>query len=410
MKTATIKTDIVIVGGGLAGLTTALLLAKHGIKVAVIERVALETQTTRAFDVRTTAIAAGSARVLNAAGVWADVLPNACPITHIEILDGPRQNDWPVLLNFPTSNDQPFGWIVDNQDLRVAQARAVAAQKNITLFSPATLETIDATDEAVTITLADGQQITTQLLIGADGRGSQVREHYRIRTRGWPYHHTAVIATIAHTGAHNNIAIEHFRADGPFAVLPMTNDADGTPRSAIVWSERPATARDIMAMNDDTFKTALATRLPERYGDIVQIGKRAAWLLTLQHAEKYTGTRMALLADAAHGIHPIAGQGLNLGMRDIADLAELILAAHESGDDLGAPALLKQYERARRADNMGMIGATDMLTALFGRRLPGIPLARRLGLRAVEHLPPLKRFFINQAMGGKLVTESYRWG
>lgn len=403
--------DVLVVGGGLAGLSFALLLSRAGIRTTVIDRQDLTTQTSRAYDVRTTAIAAGSARVLTAANVWHHVADVSCPITHIEILDGARNGDWPVLLNFPSDvvGNQPFGWIVDNQDLRIALGHEVTRAQNLTLIAPASVQTIDVGDDYVTVTLNDGQQISTTLLVGADGRASQVRDHYRIRTRGWPYDHTAIVCTIRHTGAHGNIAIEHFRSDGPFAALPMTDDTDGTPRSGIVWSERPHTSRKIMAMDDDMFTLALSARLPERYGDIELSGKRGAYPLTLQHAEEYTGHRMALIADAAHGIHPIAGQGLNLGMRDVADLAELIITAHVNGDDIGSAELLDQYTRARRMDNMGMVGATDMLTWLFGSKIPGIGPARRFGLMAVERIPALKKFFIQQAMGSELNTRAYVW-
>jgi 2-octaprenyl-6-methoxyphenol hydroxylase len=305
----------------------------------------------------------------------------------------------------------PFGWIVDNQDLRVAQAQVVAETPNLTLIAPASITEIDARSDPdhVHLTLDDGRVISARLLVGADGRASQVRDHYRIRTRGWPYDHTAIVCTIRHTGAHDNIAVEHFRTDGPFAALPMTHDDDGCPRSGIVWSERPALARTIMAMDAPTFELALAARLPARYGTITLSGNRAAYPLTLQHAEDYTGTRMALIADAAHGIHPIAGQGLNLGMRDVADLADLVIRAHQYGDDIGDADLLDAYERARRPDNIGMIGATDMLTWLFGSRLPLIGPARRAGLMMIERIAPLKKFFIAQAMGGELATRAYAW-
>lgn len=405
-------TDIIIVGAGLAGLTFGLLLARAGIRTTIIDRQPLTTQTTRAFDVRTTAIAAGSARVLQAAGVWGRVVDCACPITTIEILDGPRDGaDWPVLLNFDSTQvgDQPFGWIVDNQDLRIAQADALAEEKNLTLLAPATITDIVTDAQGARITLRDGRAVTGALLIGADGRASAVRDHFRIRTRGWPYDHTAIVCTVRHSGRHDQIAIEHFQSSGPFAALPMTDDVEGCPRSGIVWSERPHTARRLMALDDAAFALALTARLPDRYGDLTLVGKRAAFPLSLQHAERYTDTRMALIADAAHGIHPIAGQGLNLGMRDVADLADLLITAHQNGDDLGAPDILAAYERRRRADNMGMIGATDTLTGLFGAKWPGVGAARRLGLRLVEQVGPMKRFFIRQAMGGTLATQPYAW-
>lgn len=404
--------DLVIVGGGLAGLSLALLLAGTGRHIAVIERTPLARQTTRSFDVRTTALAAGTVRVLNAAGVWAELEPRACPIHQIDILDGPHLSDtWPVLLDFKAdlNTHGPFGYIVDNLDLRQSLATQIARHKNITLYAPADIDTIDRDEKGggITLTLNDGREITCQLLVGADGRASAVRDQAKIRTRGWPYNHTAVVATITHTDPHNHVAIEHFLPDGPFAVLPFCDDDLGRPRSAIVWSSHPREARHIMHMDDGTFMLALSARLPQTYGTVIATSPRAAWPLTLQHAETYIAPRTALVADAAHGIHPIAGQGLNLGMRDIADLADLIWTAGDA--DIGARDLLSAYQTRRRADTFTMVGATDILTGLFGWSGPGIPMLRKMGLRLVQAAPPLKRFFVGQAMGGALVTHPYAW-
>lgn len=401
--------DVLIVGGGLAGLSLALLLARAGVDTAVIERTPFATQTKRSFDIRTTALAAGTIRVLNAAGVWSHLEKQACAIEEIEILDGPRLAEtWPVLLNFRADmvDAKAFGYIVDNLDLRIALAQEAERQKHLTLYAPTDITMIDNHADHVAVTLDDGRMITTNLLVGADGRGSAVRDHYRIRTRGWPYDHTAVVATITHAGAHNNIAIEHFLSDGPFAVLPVSNDDQGQHRSAIVWSARPHQARAIMRMSDDAFMLALSARLPERYGEILDPGKRAAWPITLQHAQDYIAPRMALVADAAHGIHPIAGQGLNLGMRDIADLADLIIT---QGGDVGRGDILQAYQTRRRADTTLMVGATDILTGLFGLNGFGIPVLRKAGLRIVQAVPTFKKFFIGQAMGGNLTTQNYAW-
>ncbi len=404
--------DLVIVGGGLAGLSLALLLAGTERDIAVVERTPLHRQTTRSFDIRTTALAAGTVRVLKSAGVWAELAAHACPIHKIDILDGPHlAGTWPVLLDFRANLETqgPFGYIVDNLDLRQALAAQIARHKNITLYAPADIGAIDRDPKGgkITLTLNDGRKITAGLLVGADGRGSHVRVEARIRTRGWPYHHTAVVATITHTKPHHHLAIEHFLPDGPFAVLPFCDDDQGRPRSAIVWSSSPKEARRVMSMDDATFMLALSARLPESYGSVIETSPRAAWPLTLQHADTYIAPRTALVADAAHGIHPIAGQGLNLGMRDIADLADLIWTA--GSQDIGGPELLHGYQTRRRADTLTMVGATDILTGLFGWSAPGIPMLRKMGLRLVQATPALKRFFINQAMGGTLVTLPYAW-
>jgi 2-octaprenyl-6-methoxyphenol hydroxylase len=262
-------------------------------------------------------------------------------------------------------------------------------------LAPANVAAIDQDDDAVRVTLGDGRVARTALVVGADGRGSFVREAARIRTRGWPYDHTAIVATITHTGSHQNTAIEHFLSTGPFAVLPFTADARGRYRSAVVWSERPVTAQKIMAMSDTQFAQALTARLPDRYGAVVAVAMRAAYPLSLQHAERYIDTRLALVADAAHGIHPIAGQGLNIGLRDAATLADGLVGVDDCGDD----AVLAAYQRARRADVTTMVAATDGLTGLFGLGLPGLRGVRRLGMRVIDRLPPLKNALVRHAMG-----------
>lgn len=411
-KTDDLSFDVLIVGGGLAGATLALMLGQKGIRTAVIERFPLSLQRQRSFDHRTTALAAGTIRILRSIGVWEHVAKTSCPITHIEILDGPRLlSEWPVLLDFKSSDVEgdAFGYIADNMDLRASLFDALSECSFITLFAPTDITSIATDTDQTSVTLNDGRILSAALLVGADGRGSYVRDHFRVPVRGWPYGHTAIICCIHHIGDHKNIAIEHFNAHGPFAVLPMTDDENGLHRSGIVWSMPPAEARKVMAMDDDTFADALSSRMPDRYGEITVHAPRAAYPLTLQHALRYTGPRMVLVADAAHGIHPIAGQGLNLGMRGLADLADLLIPAHQNGQDLGAPDLLEQYERTRRRDTIGMIGTTDILTDLFGLSIPGIPLIRRWGLRAVQAIPPLKRFFIQQAMGAELTTKSYTW-
>lgn len=290
-----------------------------------------------------------------------------------------------------------MGHIVDNLDLRRALFAAAAKYKNIALFAPAQVATIHTDEARATVVLNTGDTLQAPLMIGADGRLSIVRDHARIRTRGWPYDHTAVVATITHTGPHDNIAVEHFFPEGPFAVLPFTNDARGTPRSAVVWSMRPMDARRVMRMDDRLFCLSLQSRLPPRYGDVVATAPRGAYPLSLQHAERYVGARTALVADAAHGIHPIAGQGLNVGLRDVQALADILTALPPA--TWGDGDVLQKYERARRVDVSAMVAATDGLTWLFGTRALGARTARRLGLMAVNRSEAAKRFFVKQAMG-----------
>ncbi|MGB0719574.1 MAG: UbiH/UbiF/VisC/COQ6 family ubiquinone biosynthesis hydroxylase [Bdellovibrionales bacterium] len=388
--------DCVIVGGGLAGLSTACLLGAHGMNIICIDQLDPARQPR---DLRTTAISYGSAKVLERAGVWADMQDKACPIENIEIFDG----DSPLLLNFLSEEvgGQPFGWIVDNAEFKDVLIAKLARLQNVTHIAPAAVGGFDVQDDHASVTLADGRILRGKLVIGADGRGSTMREFMDVETRQWSYNQRAVICCIGHENPHHNAAVEHFWPQGPFAVLPMHDDAGGTHRSSIVFTEHGPKRRSLMRLSDQEFETALAARMPPRYGAITVLNKRACYPLNLIHAASYIAPRMALIADAAHGIHPIAGQGLNLGFRDIGALGDLLIAAHNNGDDVGNDTLLTAYQRARRFDNMTMAGVTDGLVRLFSNNNPGVRIIRRTGLKLVSRLKPAKQFFMKQAMGDR---------
>lgn len=384
--------DVVIVGGGLSGMTMACVLGHAGMRVAVIEAAPPVAKQSR--DLRTTAISYGSRAVLERAGVWGALEAGACPIEDIRILDG----DSPVLLDFLSEDvgGKAFGWIVENYDLRAALARQAEALPAVDVFYKARIKTVRPVVE-----LASGETIEAQLLIGADGRRSFVREALDIPVRGWDYGQRAVICTLGHKNPHHNKAIEHFWPQGPFAVLPMADDAEGKHRSSLVFTEHGPKQKSLMTMSDETFLAAVAARLPEDYGAVRVIGQRACYPLALTHATRYIADRAVLIADAAHGIHPIAGQGLNLGFRDIDLLATLLIEAYDAGGDLGDTALLERYERQRRVDNTAMVAVTDGLVRLFSTGFGPVSLLRRAGLKAVSRLPPAKRFFMKQAMGDR---------
>ncbi len=387
--------DVIIVGGGLAGLSLACSLAiSPDLQIACIDQADPKLQS---IDLRTTAISYGSSKILDQAGVWQDMLKSACPIENIEILDG----DSPLLLNFLSTEveGRAFGWIVNNADLRAALLKKVKSLKNITHIAPSQVSDFDVGEESASTLLADGTRLSAPLIIGADGRASFTREWMEIPTRQWSYNQRAVICCVEHKNPHNNIAVEHFWPEGPFAVLPMTDDKNGKHRSSVVFTEHGPEKKSLMKFTDAEFETALAARFPARYGDVKMIGKRAAYPLALVHSTQYIGPRMALIADAAHGIHPIAGQGLNLGFRDVAKIAELVSEARQNAQDIGSDELLQNYQRARRFDNMSMVAVTDGLVRLFSNRFPPVKFLRRSGLKIVSRIKPAKQFFMRQAMG-----------
>ena len=395
-KTKKITCDVTIVGGGLAGLTLANCLLNEGFSVALVDRDAPEKTLNADYDGRTTAISFGSQAALEKAGIWDDVIASACPIQDIHIQD----NGSAVLLEFLAKdvNADAFGWIFENLSLRKALIKKLGIQKNIRHLAPAQAVDFKIEDNQAQSILNDGTQITSQLIIGADGRGSFVRDWANLPTRQWAYDQTAVTCTVLHENPHNNIAIEDFRSEGPFAVLPMQDNKKGQHRSSVVWTIHGN--RDNPAQWDSqSFNAALNARFPSFYGSVALERKAFSYPLGLIHAQNYIARRMALVADAAHGIHPIAGQGLNLGFRDILCLCDLLETARSDQKDLGRDTILQSYERQRRLDNMSMAGATDMLNRLFSNKSTPLRLLRKAGLRGVQKLKPVRKFFMRQAMG-----------
>lgn len=411
VKTKTRDFDVVIIGGGLSGLTLACLLAPSGMRIACVDQ--QDPKTLSLADTRTTAISAGSRKILESAGIWGDLEKKSCPILDIEIRDG---NGSPVLLDFLSDEikGQAFGWIAENRDLRAAMARRLKSFKNITHMAPAKLAGFEVAEDQARVSLSGGQILSAQLVIGADGRASDMRKIMGVDTRAWDYRQQAIVCIVRHEHAHNHRAVEHFWPEGPFAILPMTDDPDQKAalkhRSAVVFTQHgqaghgktghgKTAKKSLMEFTDHQFEAALAARFPGTYGAIELAGKRASYPLGFVHAASYIAPRAALVADAAHGIHPIAGQGLNLGFRDVSALASLLSDEFKAGRDIGAQTLLQNYERQRRIDNMAMAAFTDGLVRLFSNDILPIKALRRAGLRAVSKLPAAKRFFMRKAMG-----------
>lgn len=385
--------DIAIIGGGLAGLTLSILLGNQGWRVACIDREQPETQAKG--DTRTTAISWGSRNVLTHAGIWQALADKAACISDILILD----EDSPIDLQFHREDigAEGFGWIVDNRDLRLALTDAVSQNKNITHVTGAAVTEFNHQGDHVSVTCADSRIVKAKLIVGADGRTSITREAMGIKTWTRDYNQSGIVCLITHDKPHDGWALEHFRAQGPFAVLPFTDDAAGNHRSAVVWTVATEDVPQWLECSENVFNAALQERCGDRYGTVTVQGSRAAWPLTLVKAKSYIADRMVLVAEAAHGMHPIAGQGLNMSLRDLAALTEVLEGASDPGDQT----LLKRYQRMRRADNTAMVVATDRLNDLFGYNFFGLRAARRFGLHMVSRLPFARKFFMKQAMGAQ---------
>ena len=415
-KAETRDAEVLVAGGGMVGLAFAVALAEAGLEVVVVDHLDPALFREDAFDGRSSAIARGSQQALQVLGLWQGMLPAASPILDIRITDGRLGTRRPggasaLHLHFAcedVSEDEagarPLGYIVENTAIRKAGLGRARDMKNIDLRAPAQLAEVTRRAGGVEARLDDGATIRARLLVAADGRRSAQREAAGIKVMQVDYGQTAIVATVAHSEPHNGVAHEHFLPSGPFALLPMTDapDEEGriVHRSSLVWTEKRALVDAMMALDEDAFAGELQCRFGDSLGKLsLWGGRRWSYPLSLLHAERYIDTRLALIGDAAHGIHPIAGQGLNLGLRDVAALAECIVDARRLGLDIGSATVLERYQRWRRLDNMALIAATDSLNRLFSNDLPPVRLLRDLGLAAVNRVPPLKRFFMRHAMG-----------
>ena len=393
--------DICVVGAGPVGGTLACRLEAAGARVAVIDRAPLPPMEHPDFDGRAYAIAAGSRRLLEEAGVWDGLPQPPGPILDIRVSDGKLgRPPSPLHLHFDhrDAGAGPFGWMVEARSLRVALNARLNGAPNLTLFAPASCR-VERTAEAARITVDGGPVFSARLVVAAEGRSSPLREQAGIKVTRAAYGQRGIVCAVAHELPHEGQALEHFLPSGPFAQLPMAGTANEPNLSAIVWTERSALADRLMALDDPAFTREVARRLGPHLGTVRLVGRRWIYPLSALHAQRYVDTRLALVGDAAHGIHPIAGQGLNLGFRDVMALSDLVGAALDRGEDLGAPALLTAYQRRRRPDNLLMLAATDVLDRLFSTDNPVLRLARDLGIAGVHRMPRLKRAFMRAAMG-----------
>lgn len=388
--------DILIVGGGLNGPCLALASAQAGLTSIVIDALPADVHAGAEFDGRSYALALASVRMLGALGLWQGLAPDAQPILQIKASDGRAgEGAAPFFLHFDSAEleEGPMGQMLEDRYLRRALLDAMAAEPKIT-HRPGTTVTAQSTAGAATVTLADGTTLTGRLLIGADGRKSGTAERAGIRRTGWDYGQTALVCAIAHERPHEGIAHQFFMPPGPLAILPLPGN-----RSSIVWSERHADAERLIAADDDTFLAHLRPRFGDFLGEISLAGKRYSYPLNLTIANAFVAERLALIGDAAHGVHPIAGQGLNLGLRDVGALAEVLADAARRGEDIAAADVLARYQTWRRFDTASLALATDGVNRLFSNDNPALRLIRDIGMGAVGAVPALRRAFMREAAG-----------
>ena len=389
------RTEVAVGGAGFAGLALAIALRQalgDPFAVTVIDPTLAHAQSK---DPRASAIAAAARRLFEAIDVWDAVAPNAQPILDMVVTDSKLDDAVrPTFLTFggDVEEGEPFAHMVENRHL--VDALATKARDLGVDLRAGAVAGFENAGNVVDVSLADGEVISARLLVGADGAHSLIRERAGIANHGWSYDQSAIVTTVAHEREHNGRADEHFLPAGPFAILPLTGK-----RCSIVWTENTREAQRIVALPDDEFHKELEKRFGLRLGELKVIGPRRAFPLGLFTARTFIGERLALIGDAAHIIHPIAGQGLNMGLRDVAALAEAIADAARLGLDPGGPDVLERYQRWRRFDTMTMGIATDGLNRLFSNHSDVLRLARDIGLGLVERMPALKRMFIREAAG-----------
>jgi 2-octaprenyl-6-methoxyphenol hydroxylase len=385
--------ELVIAGAGLNGLLLGAACAGAGLTCAIIDRERPATMLDEAFDGRSSAIAYGSQQVFAALGLWPALEAEAEPIREIRVADGPA----PLHLHYDhrdLGTDAPLGWIVENRILRRVLVDRARSLPNLALLAPLEVEAVEIEPAAAVAILADGRRIAANLIAAADGSRSPLRRTAGIRTIRWRYRQTAIVTTVRHQRPHLGIAVEHFLPAGPFAILPMTEN-----RSSIVWTEREALAPRLLALDRPAFTAELAARFGDFLGPVELVAPIWSYPVGLMLADRYIDRRMALVGEAAHVIHPIAGQGLNLGIRDVAALAELIVDARRLGLDIGDPSLLQHFQEWRRLDAVLLAAVTDGLNRLFSNEVAPLQLLRDLGLAMVDRLAPVKRFLMRDAMG-----------
>ncbi len=388
--------DIIIIGGGLIGLAQALALAAHGITSHVIDRADPKTMLAPDFDGRASAISSASMKMFEALGLGEALAGKGCPIGQIWVSDGLKPGEIDFV---PGEGDGFLGVMFENRVLRHTLYDAALARPEISLHMPVAIEEMERNEAGVRVSLADGTTLSTSMLVVAEGRKSATRDAAGIRIAHWQYEHEAMVTAITHEKPHGQIAYEIFYPSGPFAILPMIDSEDGKPRSAIVWSVTQQDAPGYRKLSPRGFSAELEKAMGGILGKVEMAAPVSGYPLGFHHAGRITNTRMVLVGDSAHGIHPIAGQGLNLGLRDVAALAEVLVDGMRLGLEPGDAQLLARYERWRSIDTLSVAVATDGLNRLFS--IPGKTASaiRRFGLGTVQRAKPVKAFFMSEARG-----------
>ncbi len=391
------KSDIAIIGGGLNGTALAIALGSTGLSVTLFDASPESARSDDGFDGRATAIAAGSRNMLQALGIWDRLGDEAQPIEDILVTDGRvSEGAGTSFLHFDHAEvgDEPFGHLVENRHIRRALFGAMEDMSSVSHRNPVRVRHVDRSTSGATLELEDGGTFDARLAIACDGRNSPTARAAGIRYTGWDYPQSGVVCTVEHAEPHGGVAHEYFLPSGPFAILPLTGN-----RSSLVWTERRAVAAAAMGLDDAGFEAEIKRRFGQFLGDVKVTGPRWSYPLSLSLAYEYCAPRLALVGDAAHGVHPIAGQGLNLGFKDAAALTQVIADAARRGEDIGALDVLKRYERWRRFDNTAMGLGMDAINRLFSNDITPVRALRGMGLDLVNRMGPARRFFMRQAAG-----------
>lgn len=396
--------DVIIAGAGLTGATLALALRHGGLSPLLIDPLPFSLQLAPEFDGRASAVAYSCFRQWRVLGVAGRLEGRACPMRRILVTDGRRPGaaaaaETPFALGFDADeiadrqDGEPLGYMVENRVARQALSEAVA-EAGVPVLAPAAVAEAVSADGGVEVRLEDGRVLRARLAVGAEGRRSRLREAAGVGVVGWGYRQSGVVATVGLARPHGETAYEYFLPSGPFAILPLTDQ-----RASLVWTEATERARALVATSDEAFLAHLRRRFGAFLGDIDVLGPRFLYPLSLSMAERLHADRTVLVGDAAHGVHPIAGQGLNLGLKDVAALAEVLVEAARRGEDIGAGAVLERYARWRRFDTVSLTVGMDLFTHLFSNDFPPLRMMRGLGLSLVDAIGPARRFFMREAGG-----------
>ena len=392
-----VDSDIIIVGGGLNGSLMAIAAANIGFSTIVLDSKDNEASAENRFDGRSYALALSSVRLLKNLDIFEDIIDKSQPILDIKILDGKLvQGPSQFSLHFDNNeiHDGPMGQMVEDRFIRKALFNKINKNEQIDYKFNSKVTEHKKQSGYISVTLDNGKKLDTKLLVGADGRNSELANRAEIKKSGWKYNQSALVCAIEHEADHNGVAWQYFMPSGPLAVLPMTGK-----RSCIVWTEQNANAKAINLFDETRYTKILAARLGNFLGKFKIIGDRHTYPLELSIADRFIDERLALIGDAAHSVHPIAGQGLNAGFKDIAVLAHIIQDAHNRGEDLGSLGVLKRYEEWRRFDSAQLAYSTDLFNKLFSNENEALRLARNIGLKLLDSIPVAKRNIIKEAAG-----------